>query len=186
MLIPLVATDIVLVSLLCTALGVLLVRLPQFPDTPARAAGDLETDEIDTPAKQSQDPKSNEPEPWLLRLKAAYQAGYYQTEADCEYQTPIPWSAREKTERHVLSAISRRVVVAWRASHALTASPFSATTYRRGSTAPVEEARCPPRAASVPWSSRFWGRWRRESPMNMGYVQMRAGSIRLHQNDIAA
>jgi hypothetical protein len=139
MLIPLIATDIVLGLLLCTALGVLLVRLPQYPATANRAAGDPETDEIDTSAKQSRDPDRSEPEPWLLRLKAAYQAGYYQTEADCEYQTPIPWAARGRTDPQILSAISRRIEGAWRASHVLTASPFSPTIYKRGSTAPSED-----------------------------------------------
>jgi hypothetical protein len=31
------------------------------------------------------------PEEWLLRLKSAYDAGYYQTEADANQQTLFPW-----------------------------------------------------------------------------------------------
>lgn len=36
----------------------------------------------------------NQPEPWLLRLRDAFQAGYYQTEADIEYQSGWPWQGR--------------------------------------------------------------------------------------------
>lgn len=31
---------------------------------------------------------------WLRRLKAAYEAGYYRTEADEDVQTPFPWQNR--------------------------------------------------------------------------------------------
>jgi hypothetical protein len=31
---------------------------------------------------------------WLLKLKAAYQGGYYRTEADVEYQSGFPWQSR--------------------------------------------------------------------------------------------
>jgi hypothetical protein len=31
------------------------------------------------------------PNDWLLRLKAAYDAGYYRTEAQVELQTAFPW-----------------------------------------------------------------------------------------------
>jgi hypothetical protein len=31
------------------------------------------------------------PEPWVLKVKAAYEAGYYKTEVAPGEQTPIPW-----------------------------------------------------------------------------------------------
>ena len=37
-------------------------------------------------------------EEWILRLKAAYDAGYYQTEADAGRQVPFPW--QNKSCRH--------------------------------------------------------------------------------------
>jgi hypothetical protein len=33
-------------------------------------------------------------EPWMLRLKAAYEAGYYRTEAAEDDQTRFPWQDR--------------------------------------------------------------------------------------------
>ena len=33
-------------------------------------------------------------EPWMLRLKAAYEAGYYRTEAAVDEQTRFPWQNR--------------------------------------------------------------------------------------------
>ena len=31
------------------------------------------------------------PEPWVLKLEVAYEAGYYKTEVAAGEQTPIPW-----------------------------------------------------------------------------------------------
>jgi|SRR5947209_4211082 len=38
------------------------------------------------------------PGDWLLRLKTAYEAGYYRTEASLSEQTPFPW--QNKTCSH--------------------------------------------------------------------------------------
>jgi len=43
------------------------------------------------------EPASTSPlgvEPWMVRLKAAFEAGYYRTEADADRQTRFPWQGR--------------------------------------------------------------------------------------------
>jgi hypothetical protein len=77
MLVPLIAADILLGvlagALICSVLAMVRNRHRRLGDT-----------EVDAPAQDA-------PEPWVLRLKAAYDAGYYKTEADCERQSPLPW-----------------------------------------------------------------------------------------------
>jgi hypothetical protein len=40
---------------------------------------------------QSRQQTKAQPEEWLLRLKHAYDAGYYRTEADVKHQEQFPW-----------------------------------------------------------------------------------------------
>jgi hypothetical protein len=135
MLVPLLATDIFLGMLACIALCVLIIGLPLRYDVRGRIQNETEAEYHAGPPEQdlSRDfSDSSEPEGWLLRLKAAYDAGYYRTEADRDRQVPLPGRDSQAQEIQAQRTIRDRISHSWLASHALAASPFSVTCHRAG------------------------------------------------------
>lgn len=141
MLVPLLATDIFLSVLACTAFGFLIVTLAKRQN--AHDSGmDIGQSERAQQAEPVHSPSPNDrsdDETWLLRLKAACEAGYYKTESDCERQTPLPGRGSQTRGNEPWSGIRRRVRHAWRASYALAASPFSAHDYADSPAAESDE-----------------------------------------------
>jgi hypothetical protein len=57
------------------------------------------------------------PDEWIKRLKAAYDAGYYKTEACEEQQVSFPWQtpiSKASFITRLLSALLRRPCIHWR------------------------------------------------------------------------
>ena len=98
-------------------------------------------------ASQATPAEAGVPEPWLLRLRAAFEGGFYKTEAAVGQQTAFPWQGKSCRDCPFWSANACHVFIERRSALAHTCCYFDRAN-RAGARALIESRTAEDRSAA--------------------------------------